>query len=290
MPRAWPSLSVALASLLTKVASTAASSGAKSSTTLASPSWIVTSRSASETLSLVATEPQADVDQAVALDLDHAPAGAAEPRIDAEDANRAAHDASVIDPPPAAGKASRMAAPAGLPNLAHSRAAAARQGRPEPIRDRTPRQRNLRGGPRRAAHLCRDGGRGAGRRDARLLRLRRRDGLHAADRGDLRSAHRRRHHPAGRFRLRHAVRHPGGRAAAPGARSARSRSPWRSGLPLGVWLLLVLDPIVLRWCIAAVVLEPACRCWRRAGAITARRGCRSPSASACSPASARARC
>ena len=59
MPRAWPSLSVALASLLTNVASTAASSGANSSTTLTSPSWIVTSRSASETLSLVATEPQA---------------------------------------------------------------------------------------------------------------------------------------------------------------------------------------------------------------------------------------
>ena len=30
--------------------------------------------------------------------------------------------------------------------------------------------------------------------------------------------------------------------------------------------------------------EPACRSWRRAGAITARRACRSPSASACSPA------
>ena len=56
------------------------------------------------------------------------------------------------------------------------------------------------------------------------------------------------------------------------------------GLPLGTWRLLVLDPIVLRWCIAAMVLESACRCWRRAGAITARRGCRSPSASACSPA------
>lgn len=27
------------------------------------------------------------------------------------------------------------------------------------------------------------------------------------------------------------------------------------GLPLGVWLLIVLDPIVLRWCIAAVVLS-----------------------------------
>ena len=27
------------------------------------------------------------------------------------------------------------------------------------------------------------------------------------------------------------------------------------GLPIGVWLLIVLDPIVLRWCIAAVVLS-----------------------------------
>jgi uncharacterized membrane protein YfcA len=27
------------------------------------------------------------------------------------------------------------------------------------------------------------------------------------------------------------------------------------GLPLGVWLLIVLDPIVLRWCIAALVLS-----------------------------------
>jgi hypothetical protein len=27
------------------------------------------------------------------------------------------------------------------------------------------------------------------------------------------------------------------------------------GLPLGVWLLIVLDPIVLRWCIAAMVLS-----------------------------------
>jgi uncharacterized membrane protein YfcA len=28
-----------------------------------------------------------------------------------------------------------------------------------------------------------------------------------------------------------------------------------AGLPLGVWLLIVLDPIMLRWCIAAVVLS-----------------------------------
>jgi hypothetical protein len=35
------------------------------------------------------------------------------------------------------------------------------------------------------------------------------------------------------------------------------------------------------------VVLSVCRCWRRAGAITASRGCRSPSASDCSPASAR---
>jgi hypothetical protein len=38
MPRAWPSFSVALASLLTKVASTAASAGANCAITAASPS------------------------------------------------------------------------------------------------------------------------------------------------------------------------------------------------------------------------------------------------------------
>src|SRR6202035_1492660 len=39
-PRAWPSFKVATPSLLTKVCSTAASSGLKSSSTAASPSWI----------------------------------------------------------------------------------------------------------------------------------------------------------------------------------------------------------------------------------------------------------
>ena len=77
-------------------------------------------------------------------------------------------------------------------------------------------------------HLRRDGGRGAGRAGARLLRLRRRDDLHAAGRRDLRPAHRRGHHPAGRFRHR-PRRSPSPRcAAAPGARWCRSRSPWRS--------------------------------------------------------------
>src|SRR5205814_7187250 len=59
MPRACPSLSVAAASRLTKVASTAASSGAWSATTWRKPSWIVRSRNASAALSSVASEPQA---------------------------------------------------------------------------------------------------------------------------------------------------------------------------------------------------------------------------------------
>ena len=37
-----------------------------------------------------------DIDEAVAIDRDDAPAGAAEPRIDAENANRAGHDGPVI--------------------------------------------------------------------------------------------------------------------------------------------------------------------------------------------------
>ena len=38
--------------------------------------------------SRVSTEPQATINQPVALDVDHAPAGAAEAGIDAENANR----------------------------------------------------------------------------------------------------------------------------------------------------------------------------------------------------------
>ena len=48
-----------------------------------------TSRSASAALSSVATEPQAMKISRLPSIVDHAPAGAAEPRIDAEDANRA---------------------------------------------------------------------------------------------------------------------------------------------------------------------------------------------------------
>jgi uncharacterized membrane protein YfcA len=54
-------------------------------------------------------------------------------------------------------------------------------------------------------------------------------------------------------------------SATPFALAELRRCTWRevaplsvamaAGLPVGVWLLLVLDPIVLRWCIAAMVLS-----------------------------------
>ena len=96
MPRAWPSFSVATASRLTKVSSTAASSGRNSSTMRASPSWIVDQPLGErQPCRSVSTEPHATIDQPVALARDHAPAGAAEARIDAEDANRLDHIAPV---------------------------------------------------------------------------------------------------------------------------------------------------------------------------------------------------
>src|SRR5215831_16251421 len=59
IPRAWPSLRVAAASRLTKVASTAASSGASSATTCRRPSWMLTRRAESAALSSLATDPHA---------------------------------------------------------------------------------------------------------------------------------------------------------------------------------------------------------------------------------------
>ena len=61
------------------------------------------------------------------------------------------------------------------------------------------------------------------------------------------------------------------------------------GVPFGTWALIALDPIVLRWCIAIVVLSllpPLAS----AGAITASRAAGHARASACFPASAPARC
>src|SRR5713226_4120062 len=57
-PRAWPSFSVATASLLTKVASAAASCGANCAITRASPAWIVARRAAKACRSSVSTRPQ----------------------------------------------------------------------------------------------------------------------------------------------------------------------------------------------------------------------------------------
>src|SRR5450756_881421 len=56
-PRAWPSFSVAAPSLLTKVCSTAASTGMKSASTRARPWWIASSRLASGRPSEGSTEP-----------------------------------------------------------------------------------------------------------------------------------------------------------------------------------------------------------------------------------------
>ena len=57
---------------------------------------MASSRAASAASSSVVTEPQARKSSRLPCNLDHAPAGAAEARIDAEDANRARHAASVI--------------------------------------------------------------------------------------------------------------------------------------------------------------------------------------------------
>ena len=54
------------------------------------------SRTARSARSSVASEPQATKLRRLPSIVDHAPAGAAEPRIDAEDANRATHDRPLI--------------------------------------------------------------------------------------------------------------------------------------------------------------------------------------------------
>ena len=89
MPRAWPSFSVAVASLLTKVCSTAASSRHRR-VDAPRPARHATGRAAtaSAALSSERTVPARDEAQRIAERLDDAPAGAPEPRIDADDANR----------------------------------------------------------------------------------------------------------------------------------------------------------------------------------------------------------
>ena len=89
MPRAWPSFSVARASLLTKVSSTAASSGPDACD---DGREAVVNRDAGGRRARpsrpTGSMPQATKASSVAVRLDDAPAGAAEPRIDADDANR----------------------------------------------------------------------------------------------------------------------------------------------------------------------------------------------------------
>ena len=91
MPRAWPSFSVALASLFTKVASTAASSGRKLLEDAHQP-VVDGEKPRRERVPIVGRHrAAAEKAEPVAGNLDDAPAGAAEPRIDPENANRAGH-------------------------------------------------------------------------------------------------------------------------------------------------------------------------------------------------------
>src|SRR5215471_10035415 len=196
-PRACPSLRVATASLLTKVASTAASSGACSSTTRRSPSWMATSRVASSALSSVASEPQA-------RKLRRLPSIVTTPqpvrrRPGSMPRMRIGRLILLLDSsrPPA-----RLAQSTQALALVPQTDAAAME--------RAPFQRHLRDHPARQLDLRRrhcgpavcGGGRhlgpvGAG---ARLLRLRLGHDLHAAHGGGVRAAYRRRHLAAGGFR------------------------------------------------------------------------------------------
>ncbi len=276
-PRAWPSLSVALASLLTKVASTAASSGDELLDHLREP--VVDRHQPLGERALVAGGDRAagHEDQPVAGNVDHAPAGAAEPGIDAENANRTASHRSGDNP-----RCRRM----------QSRHAASRIGAaqsPSPLstaktglsRDRPSRQRDLCRSPRRAAHHPGDGGGGAGRAGARLFGLWRGDDLHAARGRDLRPADRRGQHPAGRLRVHHAVRHSGN----PPLQLARGAAA--VGRHGGRGAVRHLGAARARPDRAALVhrdrgVEPAAAAGARAGATTASPACRSPPASACS--------
>ena len=279
MPRAWPSFSVALASLLTKVASTAASSGRELLDHLGEP--VVDRHQPLGERDLVAGRDRAAGDDRSA--------GCPRPRSGpsrcggAPDRCRGCESggpcAPLIDPPGAGGKASAWRLPI-LPNRVRGRPAArASAAGTDHVID-LPDSATFAAALADRRFFAAMAIAGAGRPGARLLRLRLGADLHAADRGDLRAAHRRGHAPADRFRLQHAVRHARGAPLHLARGACRSRSRWRSRLPLGTWLLIVLDPIVLRWFIAVAGARSASPCWRRAGAITARRRCRSPPASA----------
>ena len=220
IPRAWPSLSVAAASLLTKVASTAASSGASSATTRRSPSWIVTSRSASVALSSVASEPQArKTSRLPSIAMTPQPVRRSPGSIPRMRIARAMMGSLITPAPSNPSRSPCSEAPdKELPSTSSSEA-------PQARRDRTPRQRDVCRHFRGPAHLCGDGGVDPRRRGARLLRLRLGADLRAADERHLRPAHRRRHLPADRFRGRRSrcCRRCGGRRI--GATCSRSRPP-----------------------------------------------------------------
>src|ERR1700704_5912820 len=110
-PRAWPSFRVATPSLLTKVASTAASVGLKSPSTAARPPLVASGRTARGPTGAAAEE-----DEPVALGLDHAPVGAAQAGVDADDpdgvANRGRSHGVVITPEPGERNINRAVIPA----------------------------------------------------------------------------------------------------------------------------------------------------------------------------------
>src|ERR1700688_611267 len=103
-PRACPSFSVATPSLLTNVCSTAASAGLKSASTAARPSWNRSRPPRRRQPTGGSHGAAADERKPVAVDLDHAPAGAAQARVDAKDAdgvaNRLRCHGVVITPEP----------------------------------------------------------------------------------------------------------------------------------------------------------------------------------------------
>ena len=84
-PRAWPSFSVATPSLLTKVCSTAASIGLEIAEHGGEPFMDREQPARQRQIVRRLHRAAADEDQPVALGLDHAPAGAAQAGVDADD-------------------------------------------------------------------------------------------------------------------------------------------------------------------------------------------------------------
>ena len=91
MPRAWPSFSVATASLLTKVVSTAASSGTCGCDDVAQAVMNLAKPQRQRRLVVGFDGAGSNETQRIAKRLDDAPAGAPKAGIDADDANRLIH-------------------------------------------------------------------------------------------------------------------------------------------------------------------------------------------------------